>query len=278
MFRSRVFVRNPIAFNARENHTSRQDVPPHPSFVGRTALRLAVAIVWTSLAPVAHGAVLEAGACVPDDDTSTRAAWFTSPQQSGDANFSLDGGRLAGMPFVMPVDGARMTSPFGMRIHPGTRDLREHTGIDLAAPIGTPVKAAAPGTVEVTGFDKHGYGRYVVLQHAAGYSTWYAHLSAIAAHLRAGMQLHLGQRVGAVGRTGDATGPHLHFEVRYKQEPIDPLPLTRGRIAPALAGDGLTAFQRQIAPVRQLFELQLPQSRVATSGTADHSLMQGHTC
>jgi len=168
---------------------------------------------------------------------------FASARQLGGSDFSFDGESIAA-PFMMPVDGARVSSPFGMRIRPDNGKPRGHTGVDLAAPVGTPVKAAAQGTVEFVGFNKGGYGRYVVLQHAGGYSTWYAHLSAIVAHLRAGMQLRLGQRLGAVGRTGDATGPHLHFEVRYNLEPTDPLPLIRGRIAPTLAGRDLVAFQR----------------------------------
>jgi murein DD-endopeptidase MepM/ murein hydrolase activator NlpD len=206
------------------------------------------------------------------------AAWFAPAQQSSGADFSFDGGSLGAAPFMMPVDGAHVSSPFGMRIHPGTSVLQEHTGVDLAVAVGTPVRAAAPGTVEATGFDKHGYGRYVVLQHAAGYSTWYAHLSAIAAHLRAGMQLRLGQRLGAVGRTGDATGPHLHFEVRYNHEPTDPLLLIRGRVAPALIGSELNALQRQISSVRQAFEIQLPQNQPATSDTGDRDPMQLHAC
>jgi murein DD-endopeptidase MepM/ murein hydrolase activator NlpD len=206
------------------------------------------------------------------------AAWFTPAQQSSGAYFSFDGGPLESAPFVMPVDGARVSSPFGARIHPGTGERREHTGVDLAAPIGTPVKAAAPGAVATTGFDKGGYGRYVVLQHAAGYSTWYAHLSAIAAHVRVGIQMRLGQRLGAVGRTGDATGAHLHFEVRHNQEPTDPLLLTRSGITPTLTGGDLIAFQTQIATVRQLFKLPLPQNRQPTSATGDRDPMRLHMC
>jgi murein DD-endopeptidase MepM/ murein hydrolase activator NlpD len=131
---------------------------------------------------------------------------------------------------VMPVAGAYISSPFGIRVDPAQRELRKHTGVDLAAPVGTPVKASDWGTVESVGYDKRGYGRYVVLRHAAGYSTWYAHLSAFAANLRAGMRIHTGELVGKVGRTGDATGPHLHFEVRLHGEPIDPVPLMRGRV------------------------------------------------
>jgi Peptidase family M23 len=82
----------------------------------------------------------------------------------------------------------------------------------------------------------------------------------IATHLRAGVQLRLGQRLGAVGRTGDATGAHLHFEVRYNHEPTDPLPLVRSRIAPALAGSDLVAFQRQIAAVHEAFKDGPPQT------------------
>jgi murein DD-endopeptidase MepM/ murein hydrolase activator NlpD len=94
-----------------------------------------------------------------------------------------------------------------------------HTGIDFPAPTGTPVRAAGAGCVRFSGVDD-GYGLLVVLAHSAGVTTWYAHLSRI--DVRPGACLAAGAQVGAVGATGHATGPHLHFEVRVRDAATDP--------------------------------------------------------
>lgn len=188
------------------------------------------------------------------------AAWFQPAGKTTGAYYSYEGEALAAAPFILPVRGARISSPFGMRVHPVRGERREHTGVDLAAPAGTAVTAAAAGTVRFVGFDRSGYGRYVVVTHAGGYTTYYAHLSAIAVGLRAGAEVKIGQRLGAVGCTGVATGPHLHFEVRRNSEPTDPLVLTRSNAAPALAGADLVAFEQQTDAARQ----QLAASSAAT--------------
>jgi murein DD-endopeptidase MepM/ murein hydrolase activator NlpD len=102
----------------------------------------------------------------------------------------------------------------------GPRDDTFHTGVDFPAPPGTPVRAAGGGCVSFAGFDD-GYGLLVVLAHGAGVTTWYAHLSRIA--VRPGACVASGALVGAVGATGRATGPHLHFEVRVRGAATDPL-------------------------------------------------------
>ncbi len=115
--------------------------------------------------------------------------------------------------FIWPVSGP-VTSPFGMRWG------RMHEGIDIAAPSGTPIKAAGSGTVIYSGW-MEGYGNLVVIDHGNGLATAYAHQSAIAAAL--GQHAAQGQVIGYVGSTGHSFGPHLHFEVRVNGVPVDPL-------------------------------------------------------
>ena len=122
--------------------------------------------------------------------------------------------------FVLPVPTARLSSPFGPRIHPIFGTARLHAGLDLAAPTGTPIGAAALGTVVTAGV-LGGYGNAVVLDHGGGLSTLYAHQSAIAVSV--GQVVEPGQVVGLVGSTGYSTGPHLHFEVRVFGRPVDPV-------------------------------------------------------
>jgi murein DD-endopeptidase MepM/ murein hydrolase activator NlpD len=103
----------------------------------------------------------------------------------------------------------------------GKRWGRDHDGIDLSAPIGTSVRAAADGEVVYSGDKVRGYGNMVVIQHAGDLVTVYAHNSLLLVHV--GDRITTGQEIARVGATGHATGPHLHFEVRHKQEPQDPL-------------------------------------------------------
>ncbi len=103
----------------------------------------------------------------------------------------------------------------------GPRGSRFHTGIDFAAPYGARVRAARSGRVSV-GYDPGGYGNYVVVTDGYGVSSWYAHLSSIA--VRSGRYVGVGRTLGRVGATGDATGPHLHFELRDRGAAIDPRP------------------------------------------------------
>jgi murein DD-endopeptidase MepM/ murein hydrolase activator NlpD len=123
--------------------------------------------------------------------------------------------------FIWPLRG-RFTSGFGPRTHPVYGGSDFHTGIDLAVPVGTPVRAAAPGEVIWAGW-RGNYGLLVVLDHQNGYSTYYAHLSQL--RVSPGQFVELGQVVALSGNSGLSTGPHLHFEIRRWGEPLDPLPL-----------------------------------------------------
>ena len=119
----------------------------------------------------------------------------------------------------------RYSSGFGERVHPVTQARSFHAGLDIAAPVGAPVVAAAAGTVERAGAAGT-YGNLIVLRHADGSETRYAHLSAIGVEV--GDRVTAGQPLGAVGATGRVTGPHLHFEVRTTGRAVDPSPLIPG--------------------------------------------------
>lgn len=125
----------------------------------------------------------------------------------------------SGVPSGLPLARARMTSRYGMRTHPIYGGARFHSGIDLAASHGTPVSATSAGVVRSAGW-AGGYGVMVVLRHADGIETRYAHLSATA--VRAGQSVTNGQIVGYVGSTGRSTGPHLHYETRKDGRAMDP--------------------------------------------------------
>lgn len=121
--------------------------------------------------------------------------------------------------FIYPVRG-QLTSRFGMRTHPIYHITKMHTGIDISAHPGTPIKAAAGGEVVFAGW-WGGYGNVVIIDHGGGISTLYGHCSAI--YVRKGQSVSQGEVIAAVGSTGLATGPHLHFEVRKNGKPVDPL-------------------------------------------------------
>ena len=122
--------------------------------------------------------------------------------------------------FSWPVTGT-ITSPFGWRSNPFGGSPEFHQGLDIAAPTGTTVTAAAGGTVIMAQW-YGGYGNYILIDHGGGYSTGYGHLSAI--YVSNGQGVKRGQAIGAVGSTGASTGPHLHFEVRIDGKPVDPAP------------------------------------------------------
>ncbi len=142
-------------------------------------------------------------------------------------------GRPLRSTWIPPVEGGRITSRFGERLHPILRKRHRHLGVDFAAPVGTPVRATADGKVAFIGYRK-GYGRVIVLRHDRHRTTVYAHLSRFAKGLRRGVWVEQGQTIGFVGRSGLATGPHLHYELRVDGVPHDPLkPLRRAAAPPA---------------------------------------------
>jgi len=124
----------------------------------------------------------------------------------------------------MPINGARISSSFGMRFHPVLNRNRPHNGTDFAAPRGTPVMAAGAGIVERA--NRFGsFGNYVRIRHANGYQTAYAHLQGFASGVRSGTRVQQGQIIAYVGTTGRSTGPHLHYEVHLNGNPTNPMSL-----------------------------------------------------
>jgi len=169
--------------------------------------------------------------------------------------FSATGERARKALLKTPVDGARLSSGFGLRLHPILGYTKLHRGVDFAAPPGTPIMAAGDGVVESAGA-AGAYGTLVVLRHDGSYETAYAHMSRIARGLKPGVAVHQGQVIGYVGATGRTTGPHLHYEVRLHGEATNPMALNTapGR---ALAGAEITQFHAAAEAVdRELLALR----------------------
>jgi murein DD-endopeptidase MepM/ murein hydrolase activator NlpD len=142
------------------------------------------------------------------------------PQGSKDVQFFDENGKnIKGFLLTTPVNGARISSSFGMRFHPVLGFNRMHTGMDFAAPTGSEIVAAGDGVVADAKW-WGGYGRWVRVQHGSGWETGYAHMSSI--KVRPGQRVRQGEVIGYVGTTGRSTGPHLHFEVWNNRRPIDP--------------------------------------------------------
>ena len=155
--------------------------------------------------------------------------------------FDETGKNIKGLLLRTPVDNVRITSGFGMRLHPLLGYTRMHEGIDFGVPVGTPVYAAGDGVVEEAQW-KGGYGRWIKLKHAGGWETGYGHLSGWAVH--AGARVHQGEVIAYSGSTGESTGPHLHYEVIRNGVKINP----KGANAPSgtiLAGRDLVAFKAE---------------------------------
>jgi murein DD-endopeptidase MepM/ murein hydrolase activator NlpD len=130
---------------------------------------------------------------------------------------------LACMPAIQPISNkqlTRLSSGFGVRIHPLYKVGQFHPGIDFTAPHGTPIYATGDGVVEKAQFDP-GYGNQVTIHHGYGYKTLYAHMSGF--NIKPGQKIKRGECIGFVGSTGFSTGPHVHYEVHYKGEQVNPV-------------------------------------------------------
>lgn len=166
------------------------------------------------------------------------------PQGAAQPEFVDDNGRdIKGLLLRTPIDGAHVTSAFGMRLHPLLGYSRMHQGMDFGAPVGTPVYAAGDGVVEEAAW-RGGYGRWLKLGHAGGWETGYGHLSDWL--VRPGDTVRQGQAIALTGSSGESTGPHLHYEVIRNGVKIDP----EGAGAPSGAVLGpadLTVFRAERA-------------------------------
>jgi len=130
----------------------------------------------------------------------------------GIAYFTPEGKSIEKSLMRTPINGAKLSSRYGFRIHPIIGYNQMHQGTDFAAPIGTPVMASGAGTVEYSGW-KGGYGKFISIRHSPVYQTNYAHLQDYAKGMRRGTKVQQGQVIGYLGSTGSSTGPHLHYEV-----------------------------------------------------------------
>jgi murein DD-endopeptidase MepM/ murein hydrolase activator NlpD len=142
----------------------------------------------------------------------------TTPDRAG--RFQIGMPRVS-IPARIPVEGVHLTSRFGMRVHPVLGGRRQHKGIDLAAPAGTPIHATADGMVSKAEWFSS-YGLYVSLEHGGEIQTRYGHMSRM--NVYAGQRVQKGDVIGYVGTTGRSTGPHLHYEVRIAGEAVNPMP------------------------------------------------------
>ena len=166
--------------------------------------------------------------------------------------YNRDGESIRRALLRTPIDGAKITSGFGMRHHPILGFSKMHKGMDFGAPTGTPIFAAGNGVVEEVG-PRGGYGNYIRIRHNTQVSTAYAHLSRIAKGTKRGARVDQGDVIGYVGTTGRSTGPHLHYEVLKAGQQVNPksVDLPTGE---KLEGRELQAFEQTVRSLEKSFE------------------------
>lgn len=190
--------------------------------------------------PVKVGRILSAE--FVNNGKTYQAVWFEERGPDGKMRggyYSFDGQSLRKAFLASPLEFSRVTSGFAMRFHPIFQKWRAHTGVDYAAPTGTPARTVGDGVVDFAGW-QNGYGNVVIVTHRTKVQTVYAHLSAI--DVKKGQSVSQGQTIGKVGSTGWATGPHLHFEYRENGVFKDPLTLARIPEAVPVAAESRARF------------------------------------
>ncbi|HEY0825134.1 MAG TPA: M23 family metallopeptidase [Ramlibacter sp.] len=190
------------------------------------------------------------------------ALWFQEPGQRG-GYYDFQGQSLQRAFLASPMEVSRITSGFKMRLHPIHNSWRAHKGVDYGAPTGAPVRSIGDGQVDFAGI-MNGYGNVVEIDHGKGASTLYAHLSRI--DVRKGQRVERGERIGAVGATGWATGPHLHFEFKENGVQRDPMEVAR-RQAPAaeLSAQARPQFTRVAQSMRTQLAVAASANLVASA-------------
>lgn len=190
--------------------------------------------------PLRSGRVLSAE--FHNGDKTHSAVWFQEPGATKGSYYTLDGESMRRAYLSSPVEFSRVSSGFAMRFHPIHKTWRAHLGTDFAAPTGTSVRTVGDGVVDFAGV-QNGYGNVVYIKHRNQHVTVYAHLSRI--DVRKGESVEQGQKIGAVGSTGWATGPHLHFEFRVAGEHKDPMVIARqSEAAQPVSAAARPAFDR----------------------------------
>jgi murein DD-endopeptidase MepM/ murein hydrolase activator NlpD len=173
---------------------------------------------------------------------SYQAVWFSDPSSAKGDYYSMDGMNLRRTFLASPLSFSRVTSGFSMRMHPILQTWKAHLGVDYAAPTGAPVRSVGNGFVESAGY-QNGFGNVVFIKHPQGPLTVYAHLSRI--DVKKGHRVSQGEVLGAVGATGWATGPHLHFEFRLNGQHQDPMTLAKQNTPIPLASELKPQFLKQ---------------------------------
>ena len=182
-------------------------------------------------------------------------AFLFTDAEGQDGYYSVEGQNRAKSFLRSPLAFSRVSSGFGGRVHPLLKNWRQHTGVDFAAPRGTPTWATADGVVEFAGV-KGGYGNVIEVRHSGGVTTLYAHLSGFASNARKGMRVSQGQTIGYVGATGWATGPHLHYEFKISGQHQNPMRVALPKAEP-LAQKYIAAFKQSAqAQIAQLVLLR----------------------
>lgn len=166
-----------------------------------------------------------------------------------------------------PIDGARISSSFGRRKHPVLGYTKMHSGVDFAAPRGTPIYAAGNGTVDYAA-RMGSYGNFVRIKHANGYQTAYAHMNGFARGIKKGSRVHQGQVIGYVGTTGRSTGPHLHYEIIVRGKKVNPLGI-KVPTGTQLAGKDLKNYKSERSRIMAQMADTPELTRVAQVNTDD---------
>jgi murein DD-endopeptidase MepM/ murein hydrolase activator NlpD len=194
-----------------------------------------------------------------------KKTYYRYVSADGQVDYVDESGKSASKALLKtPVSGSKITSRFGMRIHPLLGYTKMHTGLDFGVPYGSPIRSAGAGTVEIAG--RHGaYGVTVEITHNKKFETLYAHMSKLAAGIHEGSKVNQGQIIGYVGATGRATGPHLHYEVRVGGHPINPLNVkaTGGR---QLAGKEMQKFKSYKQKLLAMMQSAPSATQVAQAG------------
>jgi murein DD-endopeptidase MepM/ murein hydrolase activator NlpD len=194
--------------------------------------------------PVRTGRILAAE--FVNNGKTYSAVWFESEPGRG-GYYTADGKNIRKAFLRSPLEFSRITSGFSSaRLHPVLKQWRAHKGIDYGAPVGTRVKATGDGVVEFVG-NQGGYGKVVILRHQGRYTTVYGHLSGYAGGLKKGNRVGQGDIIGFVGKTGLASGPHLHYEFRIENVHQNPLSIALPS-APPLAAEHLARFKDSAQP------------------------------
>ena len=200
--------------------------------------------------PVRVGRVLAAD--FRNQGKSYRAVWYSGADGKG-GYYGADGKNLRKAFLRSPLEYSRISSGFGMRHHPFLQTWRAHNGVDYAAPAGTRVRAVGDGLVDFVG-QQGGYGNVIIVRHPGNITTVYAHLMGYARGLRKGVNVAQGEIIGAVGQSGWATGPHLHYEFRTSGQARNPLAVVLPAALP-IAANEMGAFRSQADPLAVRLEL-----------------------